>query len=70
MAVIIKVTECDGKFFTIEAYDWRNQKIMKTPVLLKQRTKKSIEAVIAKEFKVFNQPVWGGYNVEFAKGVL
>lgn len=70
MAVTIKVIDVGPKFFTIEAYDCRGYKILKTPVALKQRTKKNIEAVIKKEFKAFNEPVWGGYNVEFLVNVV
>ena len=64
MSVTVNVLSLDNNFAIIECInDGNGQKIMKTPILIKQRTKKSIEKQISDSVKAFKSPVWGGFNI-------
>lgn len=64
MSVTIKVIDIGTSEFTIEAWS-SSHKILKSQVRYRKRTKENIEAIIHKNCNVFNEPVWGGYHIEF-----
>lgn len=68
MTVTIKVLSIDkvNKTVMIEAWcDKGGHRVMRSPFQYKQQSKKSIESALRKELKAFNQPVWGGFCVNF-----
>ena len=68
MTVTVKVVEIDKikKQVVIEAWcDRGGHKVMRSPFNYKQQSKKSIESVLRKELKAFQQPVWGGFCIQF-----
>lgn len=66
MSVTIKVVEKKGRMAIVECFDDKKQyMIMRSPIVAKLSTKKSLESAINTQLKVFKQPVWGGMSIVY-----